>query len=186
MKKPRPYILAIDPATSTGIAFGQAGGSPILETRRWRIRPDEPVADVLGRAVYWLNGALGGADAVAIETPPYIPPNVGRDPTKPTTNRSVDEFLQRLYGAITGVVRSRQIPLIEVAPNGWRKSFGIVSSGGRDVVKAAAIRQCRLLGWTPADDNQADAAGIFFHAGAAAAPWAMQQTGPLFTAAGVR
>lgn len=181
MRKPCPYILAIDPATNTGIAIGKAGGAPSLETRRWRIRKDEPVADVLGRAVYWLNGALSTVEVVAVETPPFIPPNVS--PDRFTTNRATDEFLQRLYGCICGVVRSRQIPLLEVPPATWRKSFGIVTSGGRDIVKAAAMRQCRLLGWRPSDDNQGDAAGLFFHAGAHSAPWAMQQPGPLFTAA---
>lgn len=185
MKAPPAYILALDPATATGIAFGKAGGDPRLETQRWRRRPDEPVADVLGRCVYWLNGALSTADVVAVETPPYMPPIVGTE-YNGRSNRAVDEFLQRLYGAICGVVRARQIRLIEVAPPTWRKSFGIPATGGREVVKAAAVRQCRLLGWSPADDNQADAAGIFFHAGGLTNPQLMQQPGPLFTAAGVR
>lgn len=174
MKPYRPYILAIDPATATGICHGQAGGTPSLMTKRFRISPGESNARVWGRAVYFMNGALADCEAVAIEKPPYIIGN---------TNHATTEFLLGLYGAICGVVESRQIQLHEVAPNAWRKHFFGTGKLARADAKAEAMRRCRYLGWPAPDDNAADAAGIWLWACSQLAPQYAQQAGPLFIGA---
>lgn len=42
----------------------------------------------------------------------------------------------------------------------WRKHFIGRGTGRRDELKRAAIEACRMRGWAPEDDNQADAAGV--------------------------
>lgn len=173
MREP-PTILAIDPATSTGFALGVAGTNPQLQTRRWEI-PGDTIPERCGRARNYIESVLNifEIDLVAIEESP----NMGGRTTWATT-----KILQRLYGVFTGAACGRGIALLEVQPSTWRKTFLGAGNGNleRADAKRAALVQCRRLGWLPADDNAADAAGIWFHACAIVAPHLAQQTGPLF------
>lgn len=90
------------------------------------------------------------------------------------TNYDTTMITIGMFGILTGIVRCKSIRL-EIAPiSTWKKHF--IGKGRlthienrhqrRKEGKRLVIERCQILGWSPEDDNQADAAGIWDWAGA--------------------
>lgn len=52
------------------------------------------------------------------------------------------------------------IPCRQATMHDWRKHFIGFSTGGRDVLKQAAVQACRDRGWDPKTDDEAEALGV--------------------------
>lgn len=66
-------------------------------------------------------------------------------------------------------VKCRQVEMRD-----WRRHFMGMATGGRDALKAAAIEACRVRGWSPQNDDEADAAGVLdygLHCFGVEVPW---------------
>jgi hypothetical protein len=80
-----------------------------------------------------------------------------------------------LFGIFCGIVRCKSIPLLPAPVATWRKHFLGRGRLASDVAKAQAMKRCKQLGWTAADHNGAEAAGIW--------SWACAQQATLFARA---
>jgi hypothetical protein len=151
-------ILAVDPATVSGFAFGRPGETPILETIKFG-RPGDDHPNIFGRAVRWMATRLAdGAvrpEAVILES----------------LVAKYDKSLQSgLWGIFTGIAHTKGIPVFEVSVQTWRAFVLGDGKLKKDVAKARALQLCGHLGWAASDHNAAEAAGIWL--------WACSQVEP--------
>lgn len=114
---------------------------------------------------------VSGAKCVVIEAPIVIP------------ERSAHTMLSlvQLTGAVRSVVYRAGCSERLVPPQTVRKFF--VGHGRPDNPKQAIMERCRLLGWSPEDDNAGDALAAWAWGMATLCPkWAPKST-PLFAGA---
>jgi hypothetical protein len=174
----RPYIIAIDPATNTGICEGIVGSKPTLHAQRFRFGDDQD-EDLYGAATKFFATFLKDRhpDAVAIETP--IMADWGK------TNHQTTAITRGLYAIFTGIVRCKGIKLIRADIGTWRKYFlGHGRLKGEDA-KARCVRLCAQLGWHAPTHDAAEAAGIWMWACSKESPANVQRIEPLFARAEV-
>lgn len=155
------HLLAIDPATHMGIARFRAPGEITSGVVRLRAAS---VAERLAQAEDRLTDELRSPPAL---TALYVEDFHGASfAHSGFSNAKAIEFLTMLKGIIMTTARRHAVPVHFVADVTWRKTFlgqGRVR-GGRPATKAAAMERCRLLGWQPATDDEADALGLLYHA----------------------
>lgn len=164
----RGSILAIDLASKTGLAEGRPGEKPRLRTIEFA--PGGDVFDFYGALTAWMATKLrdNPPDLIAIEEP-IAPSAIKGHTSHDTTMKTIGGF-----AIIVGIIKCKNIPFEPVRVATWRKHFigsGVLASiddrdARRKEGKRMVIHRCRLLGWAPEDDNQADAAGIWDWAGA--------------------
>jgi Holliday junction resolvasome RuvABC endonuclease subunit len=146
-------ILTLDIATTTGWANYRVSSRELL-SGTFRL---PKTAEDIGRfaSEYWDRLAVlcgqTEPDIVIFEAP-VLPPR-----TQITT-------LRKLYGlaAVTEMYCHRDKIQCREAHNGTvRKHFiGKSTRAGRDQLKAMVMVACKARGWSPADDNEADALAI--------------------------
>lgn len=151
-------VLALDPATITGVADGIAGGTPVLSTVHLRKSPDDDFQDIMCRAAAWMIGRLEARDmprVVVLETP--VPPLASR-------NFDSTRLAMGLDGLWTGIARSRGLYVRHVTVSSWRK--GVLGNGRLKgpVAKARMVEMCKRLKWPAIDHNAAEAAGVWLWA----------------------
>lgn len=156
-----PFILALDLATTTGVAEGRAGEIPRLYSKRF-VKPYDDHPSVFGRALGWLSEHIEDVipDAVFIEEP--IKPGARGIKTNPETTLR----LIGLWGALSGECAYRGIMCRCVSVQTVRKGFigaGRVKGGG-DEAKRLAFAMCGLLGWAPTDRDSSDAGALWWYA----------------------
>lgn len=155
-----PTVLAIDPATETGIADGIAGKIPALSVLRLRHDPDEDHDDLFRRAALWLwrRISVAAPDFLVIEAP--VPPHRA----KGFTTYNTSALALGLNGLYVGIARAAGVHVITAPIRTWRK--GVLGRGDLpgEVAKRAMVKHCRLLGWDAPDHNAAEAAGIWLWA----------------------
>jgi hypothetical protein len=164
----RPYILALDVATTTGIAEGEVGSIPSLWSEKFKTSKEDDHADVFGRCLKWMANRLDERngqrkpDAVYIEAP-LTPGAPGVKTNSDTTLRLIG-----MWGALAGAVKcKRGIVYREASVQQVRRVFighGTVDGGGQEA-KRRVMAMCRLLNWSPNDDNAGDAAALWHYAG---------------------
>jgi hypothetical protein len=164
----RPFILALDIATVTGVAEGEVGSIPLLYSEKFKTSKEDSHADVFGRCLKWMANRLDARngqrkpDAVYIEAP--LPPGGHGLKTHP----DVALRLLGMWGAMAGAVKcKRGIVYREASVQQVRRVFighGTVDGGGQEA-KRRVMAMCRLLGWSPNDDNAGDAAALWHYAG---------------------
>jgi Holliday junction resolvasome RuvABC endonuclease subunit len=150
-----PGVLALDLATKFGWAFGSGGehprsGSVALPIYRPRDARFAAYSD-------WL------ADAITTFEPSRIVYEAPQVTNGGTLNATTMETARFLFGvcAITDLVAwRRDVPCFDVHLSSVRKHF--CNSG--HAKKREVIRVCHLRGWSPADDNEADALAIWDYA----------------------
>lgn len=167
-------IIALDPATNTGICDGEVGKTPVLSARRLREHKDEPIEDVFGRATFFLADLLRtrAPDAVAIEAPIWV--------TDERTNHHTLTLTRGLYAIFAGIVKAKGITLLTAEVATWRK---YVLDHGRlpgDAAKRECLRVCARLGWHAPSHDAAEAAGIWLWACAKLDPRNARRHEPLF------
>lgn len=158
-------ILALDPATLTGVADGVPGSDPVLSVVKLRRDEDCTHIDLIRRAAdfMWRRMANDRPDLVVIEA--AVPPHAVKGHT---TARST-EVLQQVRGAYIGIAAAAGVKVVEVHIRTWRKSvLGMGNLPGARA-KYLMMQQCKHLGWNAPDHNAAEAAGIWL--------WACSQRG---------
>lgn len=163
-------IMAIDPATTTGVCIGHAGDRPQLSSHKFREDKDDEPENIFGRATFWLADCLSREtfDLIAIEAP------------FPSQNFATSMIALGLFGIFTGIAKCKSIPITRVQISVWRKYF--LSSGRMPgpQAKKESLRVCEALGWDTSGHDSAEAAGIWTFACSQAAPQSVQRVEPIF------
>lgn len=168
-----PYIIALDPATTTGLCEGRVGERPTILTQRFRFGTDQD-EDLYGAATVFFATFLKDRkpDLVCIEAP--IQAAWGK------TNAQTTSITRGLYAIFTGIARAKNIEVMRADIGTWRKYFlGKGNLKGAEA-KRQCVKLCAQLGWVAADHNAAEAAGIWCWAGSQLAPSRTQRIEPLF------
>jgi hypothetical protein len=177
---PGGRVLALDPATKTGFAYGApSDAAPRIGTINLGREQDVP-ADVFGRAVRWFDKEICSADLLVIE-PPIPPGQLWHG-----SNYQSTVILHGLYAIFVGMAREYDVGVIEAPTRTWRKYFLGSGNMKRAQAKLAAKRLCRSLGWgdpLKLDDNAAEAAGMWAWGCAQVEPARVRRIEPLFTGA---
>lgn len=149
-------VLALDPASITGVADGIAGGTPVLSTVKLRTSADDDFVDIMGRAAKWLQELLADPPRVVVLEKP-VPPSASRDFDSTRMALGLD-------GLWTGIARARGCYVRHAPIQSWR---AVVLKNGRmkgAEAKRSMVMLCKKLGWPAADHNAAEAAGIWMWA----------------------
>jgi hypothetical protein len=159
MGRVAPRVMALDIATSTGVAFGVAGKSP--------------------RATTYVFGKAGGsqearfAKAMGITRnliERYEPDHVFFE--APIGGEKANAFLIGLAACITGTVAECGVPVMRAPVQSVRKHFlgknlvkkdfpGLTETQARAAIKQRIIGRCTALGWRPRNDDEGDAMAIW-------------------------
>jgi hypothetical protein len=154
-----PKILAIDAATQCGLASGEAGEKPRLETVHFGDIGDNQL-EVGARALRWIAHRLTDdrPDEIWMEEPMAFGGKEGQSSAASRVR------LNGLYMIIGSAARLKGVPVHPVRITTARKGF--LGHGGlkRDVAKRRSRAMCRLLGWNPQNDDEADAGCLFWFA----------------------
>lgn len=164
----RGEILAIDLATHTGFAYGMPGEAPQLWSMNFK--RDGDLHDFYGNLTAYMATFMrdNPVKLVAIEEPIAPSAMSGR------TTHDVTVMTIAGFAIVIGIVKCKRIPFQPVRVETWRRHFigigrltHIEHSGERRKEGKRLVEQrCKLLGWKPQNDNEADAAGIHDWAGA--------------------
>ena len=150
-------VLALDPATITGVADGIAGGTPVLSTVHLRKSPDDDFDDLMDRAARWMLERL-------VRDPPRV--LVLETPVPPLASRNFDStrLAMGLDGLWTGIARARGVYVRHAPVQAWRA--GVLGNGRMKgpVAKARMVEMCKRLKWPAIDHNAAEACGIWIWA----------------------
>lgn len=149
-------VLAIDPATKTGVAYGPVGGAPRLWTESFGGDGSDWVG-VYGRATFWLADFLRTHKPAVIVIEGVVPPSAAQG----FTNHDTTMITIGLFGIFTGLAGCKGIDLKVARIATWRKHFLGKGNLKTQEAKQAALRRCRLLKWEAPDHNAAEAGGIW-------------------------
>lgn len=146
-------LLALDLSTSTGFALMERGKPPLLGTF---LLPKVPPGDYARRysALWrWLHDmrATHGFVALAWERP-VVPKR--KDGTTDALNEL--EYLITLAGICRLFAGEHHLPHTHIS---WQ-DVKIALTGSKFADKTQMIAAAMKMGWKPADDHQADAAGV--------------------------
>lgn len=169
-------ILALDIATTTGVAVGSAGEAPVAWSKGLGKAPDERR---FSNALRLTSSLLAEhePDLLAVEAP------VGGPKTS--------HYLVGLLACVRGCACNRGVPIMMCSIGSVRKHFLGKSLSTRDfpslkpaaakrAIKEQVMARCKLLGWDVADADAADACAVWDYAMAHSAPSAAYRTTPLF------
>jgi hypothetical protein len=162
---PGPKILAIDAATQSGVCSGEPGGTPTFETVNFGDSGDSHL-EVGARALKWIAHRLTDdrPDQLWIEEPLSFEGSTGK------TTRTTLVRLNGLYMILGSAARLKGIPVHPVLVSAARKPFLGHGRLKRVEAKKRARAMCRLLGWNPMTDDEADAGAIWWFACVANSP----------------
>jgi len=171
-------VLALDPATRTGFAFGRPDGKPEIGSVAFG-REHDVLADCYGRAVRWWRTCVWSRRAHALVIEPPIPPGElwGK------SNYQSTQRIHGLHAIFIGLASEAKMVVLEAPTQTWRKYFLGDGRMKREQAKLAAVRLCRALKWgdpLTLDDNAADAAGMWAYGCAKLAPTKALRVEPLF------
>lgn len=154
-------ILALDCATRTGVAWGEPGSVPVLETVNFgKPLPDLPRApagqdssEIFGRALVWINQILAPHTAMSLS--PGLVVIEGLVP-------QYDKTLQcGLWAIMTGVAAVKGIPIVIAPIQTWRAFVLGQGNLKKDLAKTRAVQTVTQLGWQ-ADSHDAAEAGCIW------------------------
>lgn len=172
------FILGLDFATKTGVAFGQAGApASRIQTETWSLPSGG--GDDVGAFMHALRQKLDerlaqGVECVVFESP-YIARHKGADNR---WHESPDQ-IRRAYGAAAvceEVAFSRDVPVFEIVTVTLKKNFAGTGKAKKPDMIVAAQRR----GFTVANDHEADACGCWLHGVEIQAPQFAALYDPLF------
>ncbi len=170
-------VLTFDIATSTGVAWGTAGETPLATTHD------------LGKG---LSDAKRFAKVIEIagdhiET--YQPDLVAYE--APVAGKHANHLLIGLVGCVAGVAASYGHDPVKIDIGSYRKHFlgkhyikrdfpTLKDAAARKAIKQLVIDRCELLGWSPDNDDEADAMALWDYAAAKARGHQSVPAGGLF------
>lgn len=140
-------ILALDLATTTGVAFGP----PCAPPRTWHFRVEGQTHNKAASFIRAINGMMKSQkpEIVVIEAP-----FVGRLP-------DVTRVLMGMRYVTYGIAAMHGVEAEERDIAAIRKHFLGHSGGKRADAKAAVLARCRALGWPVTTEDEADAAALW-------------------------
>ena len=168
-------IIGIDPATNTGVCVGKVGKTPVLSAHRWRESRNDPLEDLLGRALFFMADLLrtNTPDVVAIEPPVRV--------STGDTSYETMVLTHSLYAVFAACTRARGIQLLRADVRTWRKYFLGAGNLKGEEAKRQAVRLCQRLGWDAPTHDAAEAAGIWLWGCSRVDPRNVPRHGPLFS-----
>lgn len=164
-------ILALDIATQTGIAFAENNDTPEFSTVRLGGPGKHTHATLCAAAMRMTNRLIKQyePDLLAIEAAYFNPkhPRAGI-------------LLYSLRGAIIGTAKINGLHAEEFTPNEIRQHFISTGSLGRVEAKQTVYDVCKMLGWDPKNNDEADAGAVLERARATEKISKMMPQGGLF------
>jgi hypothetical protein len=145
-------LLALDPGTKCGWAYGNIGQQPVLGTCNFK---HDTHAEIFAHALDWIERMA--FDALVIEEP--IPPSQKWG----ATNYGTTQILLGITAIFMASAAHRDAELRLVPIKSWRAYALGNGNLDRAAAKAAALRLCSWMKWETVDDNSAEAAGIFLY-----------------------
>lgn len=151
-------LLAIDPAKSTGWAFGESTGRPFSGI--WKLPGfsdlDRPRAMALIYSSVRSHVSANGIEGVVIEAPVVGIQRENKRGIKLPTSRHGELSLTMLSGAAqAGAINGGAKHIWMPFPNEWRKA--VLGNGYPENPKAAALNYCRLTGCPVTEHDAAEA-----------------------------
>lgn len=163
-------IMALDPASTTGVCIGEPGQSPRLFSKAFKRDETDDPKDVFRRATRWLAEHLQTEriDHLAIEAP------------FPSQNFATSMISLGLFGIFTGIAGCKGIQIKLVQISSWRKYF--LSNGrlSKEQAKRQSMQVCEAMGWKADGHDSAEAAGIWSWAVTQIAPSLAPRVEPIF------
>lgn len=155
-----PLIVAIDAATTTGICTGRPGETPRFETAVFGDSGDNDFM-VAARCLRWIAYRLTDEppQQIWIEEPMSFEAAEGKG-----TNRASLVRLNGIYMILGGAARLKGISVHPVRISTARKGFLGHGRLKRYEAKKRSRAMCRLLGWQPKNDDEADAGCLWWFA----------------------
>jgi hypothetical protein len=162
---PGPMILALDPATTCGFAYGRPGDEPEFGARDFTGPGGN--GEVIGKFRLWLLEMCSRqrVQMIVFESP-YVPRPKKWKPGEPPPRETINPLtLRRLYalaGEVEAVAWQLRLECLEATTAEICKFFtGTSYHGGRDNKKAAIIARARQYGWDTLSDDAADALALW-------------------------
>jgi Holliday junction resolvasome RuvABC endonuclease subunit len=149
-------ILALDLATNTGVAIGNAHEKPLCSSERLGEAGDLHGARFL-QAQYMLSRLIKKhhPDLIAIEAAIAGGVQGGQERV---------QLAMGLRACVMSVAHMHKTKVEEYAVQTVRKHFIGNAKLRRDAAKTATINRCQQVGWRVANDNEADAAAVWDYA----------------------
>jgi hypothetical protein len=151
-------VVGLDIAGRTGVTEGIIGSVPEIYTEQFTLPDDPSVAEAFGRAIKFMATRLNRIKPVTIFVEGVVPENK----LAGFSNHSSSMIRVGLYGAIVGVARAKDIPVIPV--NIARVTTHFLGRGHKlagDERKRAIYRRCEQLGWAPPNLDGSDSAAVW-------------------------
>jgi len=166
-------LLSLDLATRTGWAFGDTeAGDPVSGVFKAQNAGVE-LGPFLHSFGHWLRSTIAERQIeIAVLEEPIMPGGMMQMAT-----------LLKLYGLIgiaETVCHSLQVPCRQLAAGTWKKAFCGRAGFGKSAKPYPPLVRCRELGWAPADDNEADALGLWVASCQRISPQSAVRFDPLF------
>lgn len=167
-------VLALDLATRVGWATDGLAG-PIHGTRQLPKGDRAAALYMMGRFLK-TKVSESAPDLIVFETPVMTGPGL-------IMAEATARLLIGMAGVVEAICHSMRIEYADVPVNTIRKFF---TDNGR-AKKADVLERCHQIGWSPKDDNEADALALWAYAKALRdKEFRVETVVPLFTAGGSR
>lgn len=151
-------VLAFDIATSTGVAWGTAGTTPQATT-----------VD-LGKGLSEAKRFANVIDAASLHIESYKPDVVAYE--APVGGKDASAYLIGLSACLRGAAALYGYDPEQIWISQYRKHFlgkhlivrdfpGMTKANAKRQIKATVVGRCKALGWSPANDDEADAMAIW-------------------------
>jgi Holliday junction resolvasome RuvABC endonuclease subunit len=170
-----PYIACFDAATSVGACDGPVGGRPRMVTwdlRRFEGRPQRLLALSDHLDAYFRATPV---DYAFVEAPLAIAVMMEIGATTETV-----QLLRGIVAVIEVCAARARVPVGWWSVQEARKAVTGRATWPRGTAKTEVMKYCRMLGYDPSDDNQADALIGWLFESARLNPRIAHLTAPLF------
>jgi hypothetical protein len=175
MREPGP-IFALDLAIRSGFACGLPGAKqPVSGSVRFA-SPGASHEAIFAAALSWATAQFRTHKPSLIVWEAPLPTSFKGGSTN-TDTTTVLFGLPAVFGAVAFLLGIHDVR--KARTSDVRHHF-IDCNPKRDTAKALTMRQCRALGWAPADDNEADALAVWHYAATIVEPKRALETSPLF------
>lgn len=171
-----PTILALDLATRTGFALGGINDRTLTSGSVAFGKPGAPPGAIFSRCRSWVaDFVLTAKPTIVVFEQPLVPMfKVGQ------TNFSTIRILVGLAAIVEEQLYGSGIQVSEARVSDIRRHFIGTHKHGRAAAKSMTIMACRRLGWSPVDDNAADAMALWHYQASVLNPRLAIETSPLF------
>jgi hypothetical protein len=168
-------ILALDLATTSGWAYGPPGATPTSGSIRFASAGASHEA-IFASAVEWTTQVCDSRrpDVIVWEAP------LATSFKRGSTNASTTALLYGLPAVVgTAAYCCGYYNLLKADTRAVRLHF-IGKNPRRIIAKRMVIEQCKAMGWSPKDDNEADALATWHYTCSLIEPALALQTKPMF------